>query len=145
VLIAQSQVGREGLNLHKACRKVIQFHSEWNPGVIEQQIGRVDRIDSFWEEKVREYRRANQEDSIYSDQFPKINIHSVVFDGTYDHFQFNVSKSRRETLNAHLFGELLNEDALSRMPTGGDWDALRAKLRDSAPEFTPPAKLVNRL
>ncbi len=41
VLVAQSQVGREGLNLHESCRVVLQFHAEWNPGVIEQQIGRV--------------------------------------------------------------------------------------------------------
>ncbi len=32
VLIAQSLVGREGLNLHEACRVVLLFHSEWNPG-----------------------------------------------------------------------------------------------------------------
>ena len=49
VLIAQSQVGREGLNLHESCRVVVQFHAEWNPAVLEQQIGRVDRKGSFWE------------------------------------------------------------------------------------------------
>lgn len=137
VLIAQSQVGREGLNLHKACRTVIQFHSEWNPGVIEQQIGRVDRIDSFWEEKAIEYSRVH-EDSVASDEFPKIDIRSVVFDGTYDYFQYNVSKNRKETLNAHLFGELLNEEALEKMPFGGDWDVLRNSLKESSPEFAPP-------
>src|SRR5208337_2741491 len=48
VLVAQSMVGREGLNLHKACRIVVLLHPEWNPGVVEQQIGRVDRVGSRW-------------------------------------------------------------------------------------------------
>jgi hypothetical protein len=48
VLVAQSLVGREGLNLQKACRTVILLHPEWNPGVVEQQIGRVDRVGSHW-------------------------------------------------------------------------------------------------
>jgi len=49
VLVAQSMVGREGLNLHKACRTVVLLHPEWNPGVTEQQIGRIDRVGSEWE------------------------------------------------------------------------------------------------
>ena len=48
VLVAQSMVGREGLNLHEACRTVVMLHPEWNPGVVEQQIGRVDRVGSYW-------------------------------------------------------------------------------------------------
>jgi hypothetical protein len=44
------RVGREGLNLHESCRIVVQFHAEWNPAVIEQQIGRVDRKGSRCEQ-----------------------------------------------------------------------------------------------
>ena len=55
VLIAQSQVGREGLNLHESCRVVVQFHAEWNPAVLEQQIGRVDRRGSLWERLAQEW------------------------------------------------------------------------------------------
>ena len=54
VLVAQSMVGREGLNLHKACRTVVLLHPEWNPAVVEQQIGRVDRIGSLWEQMLNE-------------------------------------------------------------------------------------------
>ena len=35
MLVAQSLVGREGLNLHKSCRIVLLLHLEWNPGVVE--------------------------------------------------------------------------------------------------------------
>jgi len=137
VLIAQSQVGREGLNLHKACRTVIQFHSEWNPGVVEQQIGRVDRIESFWEELARKHNEKHPKESVLAVGFPKIRIRPVVFEGTYDDFQYKVSKQRRETLNAHLFGELLNEEALINMPKDGEWKELRDKLKEAAPDFSP--------
>lgn len=138
VLIAQSQVGREGLNLHKACRTVVQFHSEWNPGVIEQQIGRVDRIDSFWEKKVNNAREENSEIKVSDAGFPKIDIHAVIFHGTYDHFQYKVSKHRRDTLKAHLFGELLHEEALSDLPESDSWKELLERLKRAAPDFSPP-------
>ncbi len=139
VLIAQSQVGREGLNLHEACRTIIQFHSEWNPGVIEQQIGRVDRINSFWEELVKNKKKEKQNLTWKDDDFPKMVIYPVMFEGTYDNFQFNVSKHRQETLNAHLFGELLSAEALEKMPKEGrEWEGIRNKLRESAPDFSPP-------
>jgi hypothetical protein len=55
VLIAQSQVGREGLNLHESCCVVVQFHAEWNLAVLEQQIGRVDRKGSLWERRAEKW------------------------------------------------------------------------------------------
>ncbi len=143
VLIAQSQVGREGLNLHKACKVIVQFHSEWNPSVIEQQIGRVDRIDSYWEGRARTHNKTNPEESVHTAGFPKIDIKPVIFLGTYDHFQHKVSKRRRETLNAHLFGELLSEEALEKMPKdregAKEWKKLRERLKKAAPEFLPPS------
>ena len=62
VLVAQSMVGREGLNLHEACRTVVMLHPEWNPGVVEQQIGRVDRVGSYWSKLLdRRFRTAKRE------------------------------------------------------------------------------------
>jgi hypothetical protein len=149
ILIAQSQVGREGLNLHKACRIVVQFHSEWNPGVIEQQIGRVDRIGSLWENRARRWKESNQrsssialkeETSKLEYPGPRIEIWPVVFEGTYDSFQYGISKRRRETLSAHLFGELLGGSALEKMPKDGEWVGIRKALASAAPDFSPPTK-----
>ena len=120
-LVAQSRVGREGLNLHKACRTIVLFHSDWNPGVMEQQIGRVDRICSYWEQLATEDRKE------------KINVRMVVFDGTYDLFQFNVLQARHKTLKAHLFRELLPPEVWSEVP-----GKLRSKLIAAAPDFSPP-------
>ena len=130
VLIAQSMVGREGLNLHRACDIVIQFHSEWNPGIIEQQIGRVDRIESLWEQKARAWKKNGR-----NGEMPKILIVPVVFEGTYDSYQFSVSKRRREVLNAHLFGELFNEEAQAKLSKD---EKLLQKIKESAPSFSPP-------
>jgi superfamily II DNA or RNA helicase len=43
VLVATDAAG-EGLNLHHACRVVINLELPWNPMRLEQRIGRVDRI-----------------------------------------------------------------------------------------------------
>lgn len=34
----------EGVDLHRCCRVVIHHDLDWNPSVIEQRAGRVDRI-----------------------------------------------------------------------------------------------------
>lgn len=135
VLLAQSQVGREGLNLHKACRTVLQFHPEWNAGVVEQQIGRVDRIESYWERKAKE-QRGNASgplvDAARMFTGPFIDVKPVLFKGTYDEFQYRVSKHRRETLKAHLFGHLLDGVKPDLICDGG-----REKLQSAAPDFSP--------
>ncbi len=43
VLLATDAAG-EGLNLHPACRMVVNLELPWNPMRLEQRIGRVDRI-----------------------------------------------------------------------------------------------------
>lgn len=42
-----SKKAREGIDLHKWCRRIVQYDLEWNPAMLEQQIGRVDRIGSL--------------------------------------------------------------------------------------------------
>jgi superfamily II DNA or RNA helicase len=39
-----TDAGSEGLNLHEACRVVINLELPWSPARLEQRIGRVDRI-----------------------------------------------------------------------------------------------------
>jgi superfamily II DNA or RNA helicase len=43
ILLATDAAG-EGLNLHRACRTVVNLELPWNPMRLEQRIGRVDRI-----------------------------------------------------------------------------------------------------
>lgn len=99
VLIAQSAIASEGLNLHKACRTVVLFHLDWNPGRIEQQIGRVDRQDSAW---MREFAAWDG-----NGEPPAIEIHTVALAGTYDAARSRIVQQRAQVLRSQLFGEVL--------------------------------------
>ena len=72
VLVAQSLVGREGLNLYKAFRIVVLLHPEWNPGVVEQEIGRVDRVGSHWSRQLKDAIDKKKP----ANQLPRIEIRS---------------------------------------------------------------------
>lgn len=100
VLAAQSLVGREGLNLHEACRVVVILHPEWNPGVVEQQIGRVDRVGSRWCNELEESIIA----SVPSEDLPRIEVRLVIFEGTYDEYNWRVLRQRWDDLRAQLHG-----------------------------------------
>lgn len=130
VLVAQSMVGREGLNLHLACRTVVLLHPEWNPGVVEQQIGRVDRIGSRWQQLCDE---RNGGPGCGAD-WPRIEVRPVIFKGTYDEQNWAVLRERWRDLRAQLHGIVLPE-----------WEVtpeLREIARDingAAPHFSPTA------
>jgi hypothetical protein len=130
VLVAQSVVGREGLNLHKSCRIVVMLHPEWNPGVVEQQIGRVDRVDSHW---CRELKKAIASGKT-SDQVPRIEVRPVIFRGTYDEHNWQVLHARWNDLRAQLHGIVIP-------PSEAIVDQESKKLIDeisgAAPNFSP--------
>lgn len=129
VLVAQSRVGREGLNLHKACRTVVLLHLEWNPGVVEQQIGRVDRIASLWEKMVlNAYQKGATPEGL-----PRIHVCPVIFRGTYDEKQWSVLERRWDELRAQLHGLILPP------PTTGDRKERRLirEINAAAPNFSP--------
>lgn len=130
VLVTQSMVGREGLNLHKACRTVLLLHPEWNPGVVEQQIGRVDRLGSLWEEMVGQAiaRGASPQD------VPRIEIKPIVFEGTYDEANWQILKARWDQLRAQLHGVILTCQGATSDPES---DRLFDEINRLAPNFSP--------
>lgn len=129
VLIAQSQVGREGLNLHLACRTVVLLHLEWNPAVVEQQIGRVDRMGSLWQKLLVEAIES-ADDTV---PMPRIQVRPVIFEGTYDERQWRVLQYRWQTLRSQLHGEILPECDVEDV-LGAE---LRARVAAAAPCFSP--------
>jgi hypothetical protein len=129
VLVCQSRVGREGLNLHEACRVVVLFHPEWNPAVVEQQIGRVDRLGSLWERRSKEWLEDR------GHEIPRLLIRSIVFGGTYDELQWACVKDRQRELEANLFAALLPATAREKVPA--NW---RPRLAKAAPRFSPVEK-----
>jgi superfamily II DNA or RNA helicase len=126
VLIAQSMVGREGLNLHLACKTVILFHLEWNPGVVEQQIGRVDRVNSLWSKQMKEWSYHQE------GECPQIQVRPVIFKGTYDEMNWDVLSTRWKNLQAQLHGMVITPDSAE-----GCSKELIEEINSVAPRFSP--------
>lgn len=129
VLVAQSMVGREGLNLHEACRTVVLLHLEWNPAVVEQQIGRVDRLGSLWQQRLQ----AAVEDATFQAEVPRIQVRQVVFEGTYDEGHWRVLAQRWDQLRAQLHGDILPQSA----EPDAEYLALTERVALAAPRFSP--------
>lgn len=134
VLVAQSLVGREGLNLQKACRTVVLLHPEWNPGVVEQQIGRVDRIGSLWEEKLNQAIFEGKSNG----DLPRIDVRPVVFQGTYDEKNWQVLHDRWDDLRAQLHGIVISPRIAEKYSEAAE---MIADINDAAPSFSPLLKL----
>lgn len=129
VLLAQSRVGREGLNLHEECRRVVLLHAEWNPAIVEQQIGRVDRKNSRW---LKDYRAGVTDEGAVA----RIHIHPVVMRGTYDDHNWQVLKSRWRDLRAQLHGEVLPRSQ-QKAVTDPEQQSLIDRVVAATPNFSP--------
>ena len=129
VLVAQSLVGREGLNLHQACRVVILLHPEWNPGVVEQQVGRVDRVGSHWAQGLEAALRLG------THPLPRIEIRPVIFEGTYDAYHWRVLHERWDDLRAQLHGIVVPHRL--RLGCTDEERAEIHRLDAAAPDFEP--------
>jgi hypothetical protein len=91
VLVASS-VMAEGVDLHLDCRNVIHHDLDWNPSVLEQRTGRVDRLGSKGEVT----------------GLP-INVYEPFLEATQDEKQFRVVKDRERWFNV-VMGEQLELD-----------------------------------
>lgn len=136
VLVAQSRVGREGLNLHKSCRHVLLLHPEWNPGVVEQQVGRVDRVDCYWSKLLKLASENN--DAV----FPQIELHGIIFQGTYDEYQWSVLQQRRKALRAQFHGEIIVPGQNTKFSEKER--VILERIVKSTPSFSPTAEQVRQ-
>ncbi|CAK0759086.1 conserved hypothetical protein [uncultured Gammaproteobacteria bacterium] len=131
VLVAQSLVGREGLNLHESCRIVVLLHPEWNPGVVEQQIGRVDRVNSRWAKVLRQAIDSGTKGT----NLPRIEIRPIIFKGTYDEHNWNVLRERWDDLRAQLHGEAV--PARLRASEDAEGREILDEIAAARPNFSP--------
>ncbi|MPY94437.1 MAG: hypothetical protein GEV08_15665 [Acidimicrobiia bacterium] len=98
VLIASSVMG-EGVDLHQQCRHVIHHDGDWNPSVLEQRTGRVDRIGSLAE------RTGSP-----------IVVYEPFLAGAQDEKQYRVVKDRDRWFNVVMGAPLeLDEGATDRL------------------------------
>lgn len=78
ILVASSVMG-EGIDLHMNCDTIIHHDLDWNPGVVEQRTGRIERIGSLAE------RRGTG-----------ITVYVPYLAGTHDEKMFRVVDDRRK-------------------------------------------------
>lgn len=97
-ILISSSVGREGIDLHRHCRRLMHYDLEWSPTAMEQRVGRVDRIGSL-------ARREKK----------PIEIHYLMTPGSYEERIFGVVMERMSLVRALLgAGEWLRSNDLSR-------------------------------
>lgn len=106
VLVASS-VMAEGVDLHLMCRNVIHHDLDWNPSVVEQRTGRLDRLGSKGELARR-----------------PVNVYLPFIDGAQDEKQFRVMRDRERWFNV-VMGEPLELD---------EWSTDRLAERVELPE-----------
>jgi superfamily II DNA or RNA helicase len=93
VLVASS-VMAEGVDLHLSCRHVIHHDLDWNPSVIEQRTGRLDRMGSKGE-------RTGQ----------PVHVYEPFIEGARDEKQFRVMHDRERWFNVVMGDPLELDDA----------------------------------
>lgn len=74
------------------------------PRVVEQQIGRVDRIGSLWQKSLDQAIDMGAAPS----EMPFISVRPVVFKGTYDEWNWAVLRERWDDLRAQLQGIVIS-------------------------------------
>lgn len=47
LVLVCTQVSQEGVDMHKYCRTLILHDLNWNPSILEQRVGRLDRVGSY--------------------------------------------------------------------------------------------------
>ena len=102
---------------------------------MEQQIGRVDRVNSHWCTVLDRYLDetiAKRHDA--SEVCPRIEVIPIVFAGTYDEHNWNVLQQRWDDLRAQLHGVIIPR---RQADTDQEGLSLLKELEESAPSFSP--------
>jgi superfamily II DNA/RNA helicase len=100
VLVCTS-VGAEGIDLHRHCRQIIHYDLPWNPAVLEQRTGRVDRIGS---KTFRERKAA------VNGNGPSLEVGVPFLAGTYDERIFEELRMRAQTFEVLTGGDVTIDD-----------------------------------
>jgi superfamily II DNA/RNA helicase len=94
VLICTS-VGSEGIDLHRHCRRIVHYDLAWNPAILEQRTGRVDRIGS----KTFRERQGTGDG-------PSLEVGVPFLAGTYDERMFEELRMRAQTFEVLTGGDV---------------------------------------
>jgi hypothetical protein len=126
-----TQVGQEGIDLHRHCRHVIHYDLAWNPAVLEQRTGRADRIGS---KTFRERDVAADPKSVVLE----IGVPFVA--GTYDERMYEELRLRAQTFEVLTGGDFTADHA------DGQDDTTGLQGEESGLSAVPlPPEMINEL
>jgi hypothetical protein len=114
-----TQVGQEGIDLHRHCSHVVHYDLGWNPATIEQRTGRVDRIGS----KNQRERKLARDQGADPDDVPGLEIALPYLAATYDERIFDRLYAR-----AQSFDLLMGGDPAADPDDAGDSSMLRSDI-----------------
>ena len=131
-ILVCTQVGQEGIDLHRHCRHVVHYDLGWNPAAIEQRTGRTDRIGSKAE---RERKIAAEADGNFhrsEDQLPGLDIAMPYLAGTFDERMFERLRTR-----AQAFDILTGGDPTADQESAASWLDPDSAGEDDGTSFVP--------
>jgi len=126
-----TQVGQEGIDLHRHCRHVYHYDLAWNPAVLEQRTGRADRIGS---KTFRERDRAQGG----KETFLEIGVPFLA--GTYDERMYEELR-----LRAQIFEVLTGGDFAADNAEGDDTKKKAEGTSEGHSLVSLPEEMVNDL
>jgi hypothetical protein len=107
-ILVCTQVGQEGIDLHRHCRHVIHYDLGWNPATLEQRTGRTDRLGSK-AMRERNLALAARQGDTGSDgprpPLPGLDIALPYLAGTYDERMYERLRSRAQTFEILTGGD----------------------------------------
>lgn len=98
-ILVCTQVGQEGIDLHRHCRHVVHYDLGWNPATLEQRTGRTDRLGS---KALRERNLAIEQGA---KELPGLDIALPYLAGTYDERMYDRLRSRAQTFEILTGGD----------------------------------------
>jgi hypothetical protein len=107
-ILVCTQVGQEGIDLHRHCRHVVHYDLGWNPATLEQRTGRTDRLGS---KAMRERnlalaaRNGTGGSDESSSALPGLDIALPYLAGTYDERMYDRLCSRAQTFEILTGGD----------------------------------------
>jgi hypothetical protein len=129
-ILVCTSVGQEGIDLHRHCRHVVHYDLDWNPAVIEQRTGRVDRIGS------KTFRDRERDPGVLLD------VRVPYLAGTYDERMYEELRLRAQAFEILTGGEFSKSGDRSGLETA---DASEAPPESSHSLVPLPETMVRDL
>jgi len=142
-ILVCTQVGQEGIDLHRQCSHVIHYDLGWNPATLEQRTGRADRIGS---KALRERRLAadylkQQGHKPDEAHLPGLDVALPYLAGTYDERMFDRLRSRSQA-----FEILTGGDPTAERDSETSWLGSDDVVQEDEIDYVPlPVNMLDRL